>query len=75
MWDKILHTVFTKPLFSIGVFLAAFPLPYSFFSAFPIFDHWPFDSGVLATIMFLGFIIMYFGDKYENKKKDEEEKN
>ena len=71
MWEKILVTVYKKPLFSIGVFLIAFPLPYSFGSA--IFDHWPFHSGVLATIFMLGLVIMYFGDQYESKKNKKDD--
>ena len=71
MWEKILVTVYKKPLFSIGVFLMIFPLPYSFGSG--IFDHLPFHSGVLASIFMLGMIIAYFGDRYESKKNKKDE--
>ena len=68
MWWKILYTIQTRPLFSLGIFLIVFPLPYAFFSGFPIFDHWPYNSGVLSAVFCLGLVIMYFGDRYEKKK-------
>ena len=54
-----------------GFYLMIFPLPYSFGSG--IFDHWPFHSGVLASIFMLGMIIAYFGDRYESKKNKKDE--
>lgn len=67
MFDKILDYIFNKPLSALGFFLfIPFPMIYSFGSG--IFDHWPWNSSVLASVGFLGMIIWYFGDKYENGK-------
>lgn len=67
MIDKILNFIFRKPLSALGFFLfIPFPLIYSFGSG--IFDHWPWNSSVLASLSMLGMIIWWFGDKYESGK-------
>ena len=69
--ENVLVYISKKPLTSLGIFLfIPFPLLYSLGSG--IFDHWPFNSSVLATLAMLGLVIMFFGDKYEDKKDKDE---
>ena len=63
--NKILDFINKKPLSALGIFLF-FPGPLLYSIGSGIFSHWPFNSSVLASIGFLGMIIWYFGDKYEN---------
>ena len=70
-FENLLVYISKKPLTSLGIFLfIPFPILYSFGSG--IFDHWPFNSQVLAALAMLGLVIMCFGDKYEDKKNKDE---
>ena len=68
--DKLSKYIKKNPLTALGIFIIFLPITYSICAG--IFN-WAFpNSQIIFLLLAIGFLVIFFGEKYENKNKDDE---
>jgi len=68
--DKILKFIKKNPLTALGIFIIFLPITYSICA---VILNWTFpNSQMIFILLVIGFLVIFFGEKYENKNKDDE---